>query len=186
MRSWLWPYQILITASHAPFLCANQPVTSWFLNNGINLPFLVLLYITIPPHLMQLSPPTTILPHNWPRPPLSLVRWNRRVQLRTCTDERLWQFPHASRHTRSWEGRTPPEKDHIPKSQEFYYTSELLPHVGINRGKWKAWVQGIKVKSLGSRLYLVRRASGKWVHFKEIGVLVCNILIRVYTRISLR
>ena len=46
--------------------------------------------------------------------------------------------------------------------------------------------QHLEQKVLVSKLYLVRRASGKWVHFKEIGVLVFNILVCIYTRISLR
>ena len=58
---------------------------------------------------------------SWLRPPLSSVQWSRRIQLKTCIDEWLLQFPHASHHTRSWEGRPPPGKDSISKSQQGWF-----------------------------------------------------------------
>ena len=63
---------------------------------------------------------------SWLCPPLSLVQWSRKIQRKTCTDEWLLQFPRASHHTRSWEGRPPPGKDFISKSQQGWFDWQMI------------------------------------------------------------
>ena len=120
-----WSVQILISPdfdqsrfwSHIVSLLCAGVLKLYY--NGANLPFPLLFLHRHFSHTQC----------SWLCPPLSLVQWSRRIQRKTCTDERLLQFPRASHHTRSWEGRPPPGKDFISKSQQGWFDWQMIDSI---------------------------------------------------------